>query len=103
MRIELPSITPGDWQQAGDSVESEGFRIADICTQYNDNAGASGANQQAISALPSLLSALAYTLPHLQEYVEHHHKYCGGCSVEMEQARDLCREALEKAGCKITD
>lgn len=41
-----------------------------------------------------LRTALAIAAPQLREYVNWHHEFAGGCSVDMEMACEACEEAL---------
>ena len=66
--------------------------VDDSSDEYEDMA-----NARLLAAAPELLAACEYVLPHLEEYVKWHHAHAGGCSVEMEQARDNVRDAIKKA------
>lgn len=50
-----------------------------------------------LTTFDQLLAACEYIRPHLREYCDFHHAHSGGCSVEMETARDLVCAAIKKA------
>jgi len=45
-------------------------------------------------AIPDAIAALRNAYAELDQYCQWHHKHAGGCSMEVEQARDDCAAAL---------
>lgn len=81
----LPS-TPGE--------KSEVIAIFD--TGIDGHLDAEG-NAKLAACAPNLLAALKACELQLREYVDWHHKYSGGCSIEIESAWERAKDAIAQA------
>lgn len=54
-------------------------------------------NAKLAACAPNLLAALKACELQLREYVDWHHKYSGGCSIEIESAWERAKDAIAQA------
>lgn len=106
MKIELPQISPGSWENhdgliysPGDNDAGESILIADC------EAGTGNADTKTICAVPELLAALAEIAEWLLPDVESD-AMAYGADTRVKQIRhyqEKAKSALLKAGCTITE